>query len=241
MRPCGTSETLAWQDCHHGPRPSLREVRASARTWFSVLFYLTSCAGPGRGGGHRSRNSRERQLWPQTSRWISKRELRSPSLSLFQQPAGMKRVWGQRSLAGPAGQGWSWRTSLPDRSLSIPGRQLLRNKRNSTDLPGDRERPSPGMWGPGALAEPAFGSHSGLLSGWGLRPEEAGPPCLPPPLVVQLIVVSDSLWPHGLQHARLPCPSLCPRVCSNSCLLVGDTIQQSCPLSSPSPPALNLS
>ena len=28
-------------------------------------------------------------------------------------------------------------------------------------------------------------------------------------------VVSDSLWPHGLQHARLPCPSLSPRVCSN--------------------------
>ena len=28
-----------------------------------------------------------------------------------------------------------------------------------------------------------------------------------------------SLWPHGLQHARLPCPSLSPRVCSNKCPL----------------------
>ena len=28
--------------------------------------------------------------------------------------------------------------------------------------------------------------------------------------------MSDSLWPHGLQHARLPCPSQSPRVCSNS-------------------------
>ena len=28
-------------------------------------------------------------------------------------------------------------------------------------------------------------------------------------------VVSDSLWPHGLQHARLPCPSLFPGVCSS--------------------------
>ena len=27
----------------------------------------------------------------------------------------------------------------------------------------------------------------------------------------------DSLWPHGLQHARLPCPSPNPRACSNSC------------------------
>ena len=29
-------------------------------------------------------------------------------------------------------------------------------------------------------------------------------------------VVSNSLWPHGLQHARLLCPSLSPRVCWNS-------------------------
>ena len=30
-------------------------------------------------------------------------------------------------------------------------------------------------------------------------------------------VVSDSLWPHGLQHARLPCPSPNPGAYSNSC------------------------
>ena len=30
-------------------------------------------------------------------------------------------------------------------------------------------------------------------------------------------VVSDSLWPHELQHARPPCPSPSPRVHSNSC------------------------
>ena len=29
-------------------------------------------------------------------------------------------------------------------------------------------------------------------------------------------VVSNSLWPHGPQHIRLPCPSLFPRACSNS-------------------------
>ena len=29
-------------------------------------------------------------------------------------------------------------------------------------------------------------------------------------------VVSDSLWPHELQHARPPCPSPTPRVHSNS-------------------------
>ena len=31
--------------------------------------------------------------------------------------------------------------------------------------------------------------------------------------------MSDSLWPHGLQHVTHPCPSPSPRVCSNSCPL----------------------
>ena len=38
-------------------------------------------------------------------------------------------------------------------------------------------------------------------------------------LLFSFLVVSDSLWPQGLQHARLPCLSLPPRVCSNSCPL----------------------
>ena len=32
-------------------------------------------------------------------------------------------------------------------------------------------------------------------------------------------VLSDSLWPHGLQHTRLPCPSPSPTVCPSSCPL----------------------
>ena len=31
--------------------------------------------------------------------------------------------------------------------------------------------------------------------------------------------MSDFLWSHGLQHARLPCSSLSPRGCSASCPL----------------------
>ena len=58
-------------------------------------------------------------------------------------------------------------------------------------------------------------------------------------------VMSDSLRPHGLQHTRLPCPSLSPRVCSNSCPLtqwwLDVFIQPLHPLSSPSPPAFNIS
>ena len=48
-------------------------------------------------------------------------------------------------------------------------------------------------------------------------------------------VVSDSLWPHELQHARPPCTSPTPGVHSNSCALSGNAIQPSHPLSSPSP------
>ena len=32
-------------------------------------------------------------------------------------------------------------------------------------------------------------------------------------------VMSSSLWPHGWQHTRLPCPSPSPRACSDSCSL----------------------
>ena len=38
-------------------------------------------------------------------------------------------------------------------------------------------------------------------------------------LLFRWLIMSDSLWLHGLQHARLPCPSPSPRVCSDSCPL----------------------
>ena len=36
--------------------------------------------------------------------------------------------------------------------------------------------------------------------------------------------MSDSLPPHGLQHARLPCPSPSPRACSNSSLSISSSV-----------------
>ena len=52
-------------------------------------------------------------------------------------------------------------------------------------------------------------------------------------------VVSDSLRPHKLQHARPPCPSPTPRVHSNSRPSSRWCIQPSHPGSSPFPPAPN--
>ena len=54
-------------------------------------------------------------------------------------------------------------------------------------------------------------------------------------------VMSDSLWPHGLQNARPPCPSPTPGHAQTHVHRVGDAIQPSHPLSSPSSPAFNLS
>ena len=80
---------------------------------------------------------------------------------------------------------------------------------------------------------------------------------------VQSLVVSDSLWPHGLQHARPPsvqsshsvvsdslrphesqharppCPSPTPGLTQIHIHRVRDAIQPSHPLSSPSPPSPN--
>ena len=60
-------------------------------------------------------------------------------------------------------------------------------------------------------------------------------------LLFSHIVMSDSLRPHGLQHARLLCPSLSPGVCSNSCPLSWWCHPTISSLSTPSPPSLNLS
>ena len=50
-------------------------------------------------------------------------------------------------------------------------------------------------------------------------------------------VVSDSLWPHGLQHARLPVHHHLPELAHTHDHWVSDAIQPSHPLLSPSPPA----
>ena len=54
-------------------------------------------------------------------------------------------------------------------------------------------------------------------------------------------VMSNSLWPHVLQHARLPVHQQLPELAQTHVHPVSDAIQPSHPLSFPSPPAFNLS
>ena len=57
-----------------------------------------------------------------------------------------------------------------------------------------------------------------LFSAWNMDAKTiTGPVDYVSPLVGS--VVSDSLRPRGVQHARLPCPSPSPGICSNSCPL----------------------
>ena len=54
-------------------------------------------------------------------------------------------------------------------------------------------------------------------------------------------VMSDSLWPHGLQHTRHPCPSPTPGVYSLMSIELVMPSNHPHPLSSPSPPTFSLS
>ena len=74
--------------------------------------------------------------------------------------------------------------------------------------------------------------------------------CLRLSLLFSHSVVSSSLWPHGLVHTRLPCPSLSPRACSNShplsrwchpTLSFSVTLFSSCPQSFPASGSFPLS
>ena len=54
-------------------------------------------------------------------------------------------------------------------------------------------------------------------------------------------VMSNSLWPHGLQHTRPPCSSPSPKFAQVHVHCIGDAVQPSHPLMPSSLSALNLS
>jgi len=54
-------------------------------------------------------------------------------------------------------------------------------------------------------------------------------------------VMSDTLWPHRLQHTRPRCPSPSPQVAQVQVHCIGDAIQPFHPLTPSFPPVFNLS
>ena len=68
---------------------------------------------------------------------------------------------------------------------------------------------------PAHLSNPGIEPGSPALAGKFFATEPPGNPIV----VTQLYILSHFLRPHALQHARLLCTTLSPRVCSNSCPL----------------------
>ena len=60
-------------------------------------------------------------------------------------------------------------------------------------------------------------------------------------LLFSCSVVCDSLQPQGLQHARLPCPLPLLELAQTHVHWISDAVQPAHPLSSPSPPDLDVS
>ena len=115
--------------------------------------------------------------------------------------------------------------SPPHTSLSIEFARQEYWSRFTFSSPEDL--PDPGV-------EPGFPA----LQADSLLSELSGKPSVQFSLVAQSCL---TLWPHGLQHARLPCTSPTPGACSNSCPSSRWCHQLSHPLWSPSPPVFSLS
>ena len=76
-----------------------------------------------------------------------------------------------------------------------------------------------GSLSPEDLPNPGIESRSATLQVDSLPAKPPGKPIKWSSVQFSRSVVSDSLWPHGLQHTRPPCPSPTPGVYSNSCQL----------------------
>ena len=70
---------------------------------------------------------------------------------------------------------------------------------------------------PRALPDPGIEAETPALAGGFFTTAPPGKPSVFSSVQFSHSVLSDSLRPHGLQHARLPSPSPTPGACSNSC------------------------
>ena len=98
---------------------------------------------------------------------------------------------------------------IADRFFTIWNTREVHKHQSGQPIPSSGDLPNLGIE-PGSPAL-QVGSFSAKLPG--------NPMCIFSSVQFSRSVVSDSLQPRGLQHARPPCPSPTPRACSNSCPL----------------------
>ena len=123
-------------------------------------------------------------------------------------------VWGHHHSLGP-----TWEICLLHPQLSRLWSTSPASQRGALP-PGDTTRISLSMNSclpPGTSAPFLPRGHPGR--GIGPRASGGGVAALTRLFLFSHSVVSDSLPPRGLQHARLPCPSPSPGIHSNSCPL----------------------
>ena len=186
-------------------------------------------------------------MWKTSRKWLSFQGEGSFRLSMlkgifpqkYKEVFGRFCIWkGQDSAHGNEGPGQGRELLRPGqacaatRDFRLPWplltecRQCPQGGAESAEQEGSGLAPAP-LPGPSYLAP---GASTGGLLGLSVRLSS---------VQFSRSVVSDSLWPHESHHARPPCPSPTPRVYSDYAHRVGDAIQPSHPLSSPSPPAPN--
>ena len=142
--------------------------------------------------------------------------LRNPSLPQGLAVAQGPRASGSRDSApGRGGPAWgadpAWGGLLSLHRTRRPGQRQPKGvwlswvgqkvTLHPPPAPGHGRSP----WTAASLCSGSRNTHRGRGQSWGLRLSRS--------------VMSDSLQPHALQHARPPCPSPTPRACSSSCPL----------------------
>ena len=94
------------------------------------------------------------------------------------------------------------------------------NSKSGSTIDNDGQSCLAPLWGFRATFKAQRWEVHSCLQTWGISPKSSTPNSNTPQfssVQYSRSVVSDSLWPHELQHARPPCPSPTPGVHSNSC------------------------
>ena len=138
-------------------------------------------------------------FWWELSAWLTHGCFPTVSLEDWVREKEVERTWGGslREFSGGS-EGKVSACNVGDRGL-IPGSGRSPGEGNGSSYKDTNL----------ILGDPQSPSYLNLIASqrphlWGL-------------FLFSRSVVSYSLWPHGLQHTRLPCPSPSPVVCSGSC------------------------
>ena len=119
-----------------------------------------------------------------------------------------------------------WRSLYPGFFGGSGGKACACNAGDLGSIPGWGRSPGEGNGNPlqCSCLENSMDWEPGGYSPWGRKELDTTEWLHFTSVLFSSSVVSDSLWLHGLQHARLPCPSLSPGVCSTYVHWVDDAI-----------------